>query len=929
MRPTRLTISAFGPYAGRTVIELDRLGRSGLYLITGDTGAGKTTIFDAITFALFGEASGENREPSMLRSKYADDETPTEVELTFLYRDREYTVKRSPEYDRPSKRGDKMITQKAEAVLTKPDGSTVTKLKDVNSEIHDILGVDRNQFSQIAMIAQGDFLKLLLADTKDRQAIFRRIFKTGKYQILQEKLKNESGSLSKQCEMERNSVSQYIDGLYAGTDDALSEQVRLAKAGEMPIADIIELTEKIIAGDTALQEHLGSRLSDADKRLEQVNQDIGKAEEWEKAEKDRAAAQKAFAEKSGQMEALRETYESRLKEKSETDKLEKEIARLQAELPFYDEFERKCKERGEVQKRIDSLHVQKEAAEEKLQTGRQSLEKHKQEHEQLLPVEVEREKLRQKQTQLADKADAVRKLETAFDELRVTEGKLASAQADFTAALEEASRAKALYDGQNAAFLREQAGILAEHLTDGQPCPVCGSVTHPAPAVKSAKAPTQAELQRLQKNAELLQSRCEAASLKAGTIRGAVESSISALCRQLGQTAQIDVSAEEWAQKNGGIRQKLALQQEELSAAAAALTKELEDVSAKIRRKQQLDGVLPEEEKRIRLLEQQVQDMTTETASLDSRRTELEKQASALKQRLSFPEKQLAESSIRTLGQKKKAIEQAVQTASDALAACTQTVTELKGRILQLDEQLQAGCKIDKESRLAEREQLLSERAALQNRAKSVHAGLEANRRALASIRLGVGNLQTLEERLSWVRALSNTANGNVSGKEKIMLETYIQQTFFDRIIIQANRRLLDMSGGQYELRRRQTAESMRSQSGLELDVIDHYNDNCRSVKTLSGGESFLASLSLALGLSDEIQCSAGGIRMDTMFVDEGFGTLDEESLRQAMNDLISLSQGDRLVGIISHVSELKERIDRQIIVTKEKTGGSRVEIQV
>ena len=208
MRPIQLNISAFGPYAGRVELNLDQLGTSGLYLITGDTGAGKTTIFDAITFALFGEASGNSRETSMLRSKYASPDTPTEVELTFAYGGKIYTVKRNPEYERPAKRGEGMTLQKADGQLIMPDGSVIAKLKDVNQKIKEILGVDRRQFSQIAMIAQGDFLKLLLADTKERQGIFREIFKTGYYQELQDRLKAESGSLGRQCEAAGSSVKQ-------------------------------------------------------------------------------------------------------------------------------------------------------------------------------------------------------------------------------------------------------------------------------------------------------------------------------------------------------------------------------------------------------------------------------------------------------------------------------------------------------------------------------------------------------------------------------------------------------------------------------------------------------------------------------------------------------------------------------------------------
>ena len=254
MRPLKLKISAFGPYAGVTELNLEKLGENGIYLITGDTGAGKTTIFDAITFALFGEPSGDNRESSMLRSKYAEPDIPTEVELVFSNNGKEYTVKRNPEYERPAKKGDGMTAQKADACLTYPNGRVVTKPKDVSVAIREIVGIDRNQFSQIAMIAQGDFLKLLLAETKDRQKIFREIFKTGYYQILQDKLKSESGALSRKYDEAKLSVQQYINGILCDEDDVLSLEVEKAQAGNMMTADVIELIKILIKNDKKQRE---------------------------------------------------------------------------------------------------------------------------------------------------------------------------------------------------------------------------------------------------------------------------------------------------------------------------------------------------------------------------------------------------------------------------------------------------------------------------------------------------------------------------------------------------------------------------------------------------------------------------------------------------------------------------------------------------
>jgi DNA repair protein SbcC/Rad50 len=267
--------------------------------------------------------------------------------------------------------------------------------------------------------------------------------------------------------------------------------------------------------------------------------------------------------------------------------------------------------------------------------------------------------------------------------------------------------------------------------------------------------------------------------------------------------------------------------------------------------------------------------------------------------------------------------------AQSDLQKSKENISGYESSIKSLKSQLSSGCALDKDEELEKKTDIENKKGEDDAKSKAIHTRIETNTQALTNIRAKSDSLSELEKRYTWMKSLSNTANGNISGKEKIMLETYIQMTYFERIIDRANTRLMTMSGGQYELKRRREAENNRSQSGLDLDVIDHYNGTERSVKTLSGGESFKASLSLALGLSDEIQASAGGVKLDTMFVDEGFGSLDEESLDQAMRALSGLADGNRLVGIISHVGELKNRIDKQIIVTKDKSGGSRATIVV
>lgn len=306
MRPLKLTVSAFGPYAGKVVMDLEKLGKQGLYLITGDTGAGKTTIFDAITYALYGEPSGENRDPSMFRSKYAQPDTPTQVELVFSYGGKTYTVRRNPEYERPAKRGGGITTQKAEAELILPDGRVVVKPREVNREIVDIIGLDRGQFAQIAMIAQGDFLKLLLADTKSRQEIFREIFKTRYYMVFQERMKNEAGQLQRDCEAARASVQQYIGGVVCHEDDLCKPTLQKAQAGQLPFPETVELIRQLIAQDCEAQEEQQKVLDRLEEELKEISVLLGKAEEAQKTQKKLEAACKAREELLPQVEAAPE-----------------------------------------------------------------------------------------------------------------------------------------------------------------------------------------------------------------------------------------------------------------------------------------------------------------------------------------------------------------------------------------------------------------------------------------------------------------------------------------------------------------------------------------------------------------------------------------------------------------------------------------------
>ena len=1187
MRPTKLTLSAFGPYAEQEILNLDELGRQGLYLITGDTGAGKTTLFDAITFALYGEASGDNRSPGMFRSKYASAETPTFVELEFECRGKSCTLHRCPEYQRPKLHGTGTTTQKSEAWLKLPDRDPITKPREVDAAVEELLGLSRNQFMQIAMIAQGDFLKLLLASTEERKQIFRRIFKTDLFQQLQESLKRESGKLADRCSDLRKSMEQYIAGITCREDDSLYPQLQLARQGKLSTEDTAALLAQLLEQDKlragALQKQseeleqqlkiLHTRLSQAaqqeesrrsleklereleeqsallrqmeEKRAqeqrkqpqrEQLTQEITLLEaelpqylqreqlkdrhhrqssEWtlhrEALEKGRAEAQKqnnrseqlqkelegletigeerlglleqkkdtlvkldalnAFENQSrrlsqldGRRQLLEAELQSRQQEAAQAETLIRRSAELKSRLPEYPLLAQKQKAAGELEAQCRREQEQLSKQKQQLAALQKQWDAGQKELETLAQASTLREQLAGTVKELRRR---IRSLE-ALEELSQTHGELKkeleSAQQDYRHVAQAARFCQQRYLEYNTAFLSEQAGILAQELTEGTPCRVCGSLHHPNPAKKSERAPTEAQLNRARQEAEQAQQKQAqqsqtCAGLKAQTealqkqIAAAMEElqireeentpvslSLEAARKELNQAeaqwqrqsrnAERKQQLEQWlpgiqrdlnalAQEAAarestlsGIGARLTLTRQEaqeqqkklpypsmeeaeqeirrcaslaeqlsnaleqarknhaqtnqdwagakslldetvknltallgIQSEGSALEKQVRDSHTRLNRElTQLEDSLKEaEQKRLRKTEaeqalsslrrdsqlqaEQNQSLERKIAAEAAALEQLEQQLAQLEGRLAYDTREAALEALAEKRRSRDALVQALEKAEKEYLQGNEHLIRIRSAAQQLRDQLEAAPEIHRQEE--EATQADAEEKLRQVRAeKQYHdAALAVNGPALKSIRARQAELTGLEARYSWVRALSNTANGNLTGKEKIMLETYVQMTYFERILHRANLCLSMMTDGQYELCRRTEAENNRSQSGLELDVLDHWNGSRRSVKSLSGGESFLASLSLALGLSDVIQSSAGGVRLDTMFVDEGFGSLDEEALNQAMKALLSLTEGNRLVGIISHVGELKSRIDKQILVTKDRTGGSTAKI--
>lgn len=1077
MRPLKLTLSAFGPYAGREEIDMQKLGTEGLYLITGDTGAGKTTIFDAIVYALYGVASSDKRDAGMFRSKYAAPTTPTEVTLLFQYRDKQYHIRRSPAYMRPAKRGTGMTKEPASVTLTLPNGRIIEKNAEVDTEIKAILGIDHTQFMQIAMIAQGDFLKLLLAKTEERRSIFSSIFKTRQFGQLQERLRQEQQKAAKRYDTLYASIQHDIQSIRWQEDDALVQDWQEIQTGKFHITDAIALIEKMISSDEEQYKQTALELTGLEQQLKQLALLLNQAAQLQKqkqtlyqAQMQLETQQTALAslsdqlihaqEKSPQIEQLSQTITLETNQLPRYDELEAVAVALREKKAQWNTMKSKRAETDAALRQLIAVLQQEKSELDTLQHAGEHLAQlqHKQEtatvrknaltelgqqHKKYTDLQSQQDKLQalqvKKQAALAKQLEIVEQLKQEYALLQTADielvqlnhalehkqacqaevatlqqayqsyqaqlSALAQAQERYQAFQLAADKAEEQYRRLNRAFLQEQAGILAENLLPGMPCPVCGSVEHPQLAVKSKIVPTEQELNIAKEHSAQAQQKAAQASQIAGMCKGRADamrkeleensatllngcplSLLASRIAEINDQLQLDMQrleqethqkvkavnrhnilgkqlpAEELTLKKlendchqaetqiatfeaeksackADINQRAAALLEgynwntltqQISTQTAQATTHLEQYRADIQletkhisRKRVLDIEIPKKEQRQQALSDQLSKLHAQIAALTEQYNLQAASGKKLRDSLPYANKAESEANIQALQAQKTAMEAAIRTAQEQYTSKEHTISQIKGEIDMLCKLIEAAPKIDCQQTEIQQETLLQKKQSLTTLQTQRNTRMEINRSCLEHMQKTSAALTTAEEHLKTIQALSKTANGTLEGKEKIMLETYVQMTLFDRIIRRANVRLRIMSCGQYELIRR-AASGMKSQSGLDLDVIDYYNGTSRSVNTLSGGESFLASLSLALGLSDEIQDSAGGIQLDTMFVDEGFGSLDEEALQQAMRALQSLTDGgQRLVGIISHVSDLKNRISKQIIVTKDKAGGS------
>ena len=919
MRPLKLTMSAFGSYSGITEIDFEKLGKSGIYLITGDTGSGKTTIFEAIVFALYGETVSKERDSSMFRSKYAGQSDKTFVTLEFENKGRRYKITRSPSYMKPKRDGSGFRKETAATELILPDNNIITGNREAESKIIEILGIDRAQFTQTAMIAQGDFRKLLLSSTKERKEIFRRIFKTEKFEELQNRLKEEKIRDENACRGVNSSIKQYISGIICEDGGAYSDEIQKARLGELPVAEVSAILNAMNTADFETMQKLDFEIEALDKRLAELNALLGRLEEYKKAEK----ALETLKEKSKAENNLLVETAARLEEAQkaypETEALNSSAGRLKAELEKYGELESLCKKLSETKRKIKAEKSEAEQTRKQLEHNINSLNELKKELRTLDGSAQSKLKLEHELENISGQKASLKKLSLMLEQYQSALKALTLAQNEFELALSKKDCAEQKYNNLNSAYLREQAGVLAAGLRDNAPCPVCGSTIHPDPAEISDTAPDEKQLKSAKAAADKAQSEAAEKASVCSRQKGKLEAlreSINTKLDEFSIASTPDLGAEAVNEKINSLQ----IREDELTQLIKAEQRKLE-------RKQILDREIPKTEENTETLKQKAAEIEASISSCNVLSRELENRVASLKGVLEFDSKASAENQIKSIENKIKSLSLTLEKCRENHARQKEVVQKLDGQTEQLIQQLKNAEKLDGEGLQAERKSVNAVKQKLREQRDKISNRFSSNQKTLESISEKLRDAERLENRYRLTKSLSDTANGAITGKTKITLEAYIQMTYFDRILARANTRLMVMSGGQYEMKRRDTSEGKINVGGLEIDVIDHYNSSTRAVNTLSGGESFKASLSLALGLSDEVQSNSGGIRLDTMFVDEGFGTLDEDSLKNALGALSTLSRDTRLVGIISHVNELKEKIDRQIVITKDRDGASHAKV--
>ena len=929
MRPLKLTMCAFGPFAEETTVDFDQLGENGVYLICGDTGAGKTTIFDAITFALFGEPSNEFRSSNNLRSDFANPDKDTYVDLTFEYRGESYRIVRSPRYTRQKLRGEGTTTRAPQAELHLPDDRVLTGTSPVDDAVKNLLGITKNQYTQIAMIAQGEFRKLLNASTKERAAIFRSIFATGPYEQFQNILREKANALKKESDTASVRVRQLAEQASPRTETDDEEKLeRILAQEEIDIDELESLLSNITKADGEAKATAAEKLEKANKDLRRIDDLLVKSQQRDSLKENLeltatrlSAAKQHLAEAETDLAAQDSNSSTREKLPIEINSLKERLARVSALESAFASNERALEESSIAQSKLAE-------AEKALRGYQKALESLKSEQARLeadtVKIPAISSTIDKLTADLKMTDDAAALLENETANLESAKSGFKAAQERYLVLRKESDQAEEHAASMRRSYLDSQAGILAQELKADTPCPVCGSREHPHPASDSEINITADEVEELQEKANAAQRSTAEASSRCASARTLIEEREKTLREDNERLGSID----ENKKKSAAISKRIEKERKTLAFLNESKSK-LEKTLLQIKQSEE-EATQAQEE--VFEYEKTVQRCDAACATEKGRIQEIAKAltsdfGSGIEAKISGKE-QLAETKAAFSAAIEKRerlfneLTASLKAATEKRNTAEKEVVNLNSQAQTLQNEIEKLNDIDFDQTIAQKDSLQQAIENLTRTLNEANRRLAVNEKVLSALNASAKANNEIREKYGQLASLADVANGTLKGSQRISFETYVQTIYFDMVIEASNMRLAAMSANRYELQRK-TDGGHSGKTGLDLSVLDHFTGKTRDASTLSGGESFEASLCLALGLSDVVQSLSGGIQLDSLFIDEGFGSLDEESLANAMKLLASLGESNRLVGIISHVEELKGIIDKKIVVEKGMFGST------
>lgn len=946
MKINKLTISAFGPYSKKTEIDFSKFNKTGIYLITGDTGAGKTTIFDAISFALYGASSGGLREAKMLRSEYADKNIATFVDLEFEYKNRTYRVWRNPSYERPKKRGEGTTRQDASAVLYLDDGSKITSMSEVDSYIVNLLGLVESQFKQIAMIAQGDFLKLLHATNDEKRELFRKIFSTEKYSLLERCIKDDRASLSSKVEDEKKTIHKLVedlelgpvdldrvvyDGLEEGHIDMKDYMNNFTKGPTSDFRkDLASLSlidpegfskeiKKIVGADEKLLQEILGQVSFIGKLMDREKIKISQAEEYRRLEEELESKRIDFEGGKKSLILLEEEKNINKDIDKEIEALSSRLSVEENDLARYEYIDKVCEEIGQIERDKKGLELWGKKLAKNLEDSKTQKKEKENFIEKNSQASLERLKVENEIKEVTDKSFKLEEIQKLFEEIAGYRSSLAQKKIKLEESMDKIKIISSKRDKMEDIYYRSQAGLLASSLEEGVPCPVCGSLSHPDPASLSDDFIDKKTLDKTNKDLVGLKEKREKESIDLARIRASLDEKTASLNKNM---KDLDLDKENFRDQDNVI-QLLSKTKEDLNDKKKRVEK-LKDLEEKLLGfKDDLKAI----KEVIEGLDKDLNEAREKYRDYDGQLKSRKKTLEDYRKDLTYKSHDEAQNAILDLkknleGKRKiKAdLEKREEELKDKLKEIGAGIKTLEGSLVKKD-------KIDQDKAVKKLATYEAERDILKGLEDQLKIRLNSNKDKLNKYKKTYKDYQISRDKYTDINEIYKTLSGQIAGQDKLQFEVFVQMTYFDEIIKRANKRFYDMTFGQYQLRRKKGSTNRMSQSGLEIEILDKYSAKARHINTLSGGESFKAALALALGLSDTVQMYSGGIELDSMFIDEGFGSLDKESLSQVMASLVKLSGNNKQIGIISHVESLKESIDKKILVRKSQEGDSYVEV--